>query len=308
MASMRRAVIWGAFAIVGFIVAIVYQCNEKILTLSVPASSAVLDKNGILSKSEGTDANVSVTRNVELRPDSTWQLSLPVASSIDVLIAMALSGNNEARYILARNLEYCYYSAKSEPEYERKRQQVLTYSDADTAVTRIDERYRYCTGIKPSAFEGFLSHLEASAAAGFVLAQEHYGSINSNLYMQVQGFSSLERDVFIAKRTEFVNRKIAFLDHAMRAGSIRAMARLSEFASQQLYSYGLVEAYAINITIMHLTDDNTLYNRYAWLNERLEQRLTQTEVLQALTQSEALIATINSSSTLSRYNEIANGN
>ncbi|WP_421134592.1 hypothetical protein [Alteromonas sp. A079] len=76
------------------------------------------------------------------------------------------------------------------------------------------------------------------------------------------------------------------------------MARLSWIASNQQGSYGLVEAYAINNTIMRLTDDNTLYNRYAWLNERLEQRLTQADILQALAQSQALIATVDKTRTL----------
>lgn len=297
MKYSRRAILWGALAVVVFFAA-VYHYHDHTLISSEPANNVVKAENAIASNNDVSKATDVVTRNIVLHPDSNWKLSSPLALSIDALFVMARSDDNEARYILARNLEYCYFSAKSEVEYEGKRQQALSFSDADSAITRIDLRYRYCADIKPSAYDAFFSHLEASAAGGFTLAQEHYGALYANLYMKVQGFSDLKRDDYIAKRDAFEKRKVEFLDHAMRSGSINAMARLSQHASQQLGSYGLVESYAINNTIMQLTDDNTVFNRYAWLNEKLEQRLTQTEVLDALAQSQALIATINNSPTL----------
>lgn len=297
MKYLKRALVWSVFAVAGLTVAF-YYIDAQVLTPNVSASNTVGDENTTSRNNKVVEVNSLVTRNILLRSDSTWQLNSPLASSIDELLALALSGDSEARFVLARNLEYCYYSARSDQEHEIKRQQALSYSDADSAISRIDERYRYCIDVQPSVFAGFFSHLEASAAAGFVLAQEHYGAINTDFYMKVQGFNELKRDDYIAKREAFENRKVEFLDRAMRSGSINAMARLSQLASHQLGSYGLVEAYAINNVIMQLTDDNTLFNRYAWLNEKLEQRLTQTEVLDALAQSQALITTINNSPTL----------
>ena len=297
MASLKYVAISGVLAIV-VLTAIVQYFNNSTRTASLPDTSAVLAEK--VSVNSGTRIEVKrlVMHNLPLRPDSAWQLLSPVAPYIDALIAMARSGNNEARYVLARNLGYCYYSPKSAPQYEQKREQALRYSDSDVAVTRIDEQYHYCSDIKPSAFEGFIDHLEASADAGFVLAQEHYGTISTDLYIKVNGLSGLERNALIARREAFENKKLLFLDRAMRVGSIKAMARLSWIASNQQGSHGLVEAYAINNTIMRLTDDNTLYNRYAWLNERLEQRLTQADILQALAQSQALIATVDKTRTL----------
>jgi len=59
-----------------------------------------------------------------------------------------------------------------------------------------------------------------------------------------------------------------------------------------------LQAYAFNQMILHLTDDNELYNRYSGFQEQAQSVFTQEEMAGALDKAEQWLKIINANGTL----------
>ena len=229
----------------------------------------------------------------------SWKLDGNFKDHLDKLIIIAASGDNEANYIIAMNFRHCYYAPVDENALEKKLEQAYEYSDADIAVDKINERYKYCFGIKQKQRNQFYKYLEVASNNGYVLAQEVFGSITPELFMKSQGYEELERSDFIRKRDSFIEQKVSFLEQAAKYGSIKALAKLSNMnRSQIIAGNGYVKSYAFNQLILEFTQNNEIYNRYSWFQQKLYSQLTPEEIENALTMSEEWSAKIKLNGTL----------
>ena len=93
----------------------------------------------------------------------SWKLDGNFKDHLDKLIIIAASGDNEANYIIAMNFRHCYYAPVDETALEKKLEQAYEYSDADIAVDKINERYKYCFGIKQKQRNQFYKYLEVAS-------------------------------------------------------------------------------------------------------------------------------------------------
>jgi hypothetical protein len=59
-----------------------------------------------------------------------------------------------------------------------------------------------------------------------------------------------------------------------------------------------LQAYAFNQMILHLTDDNELYNRYNWFQEQAQSVFTQEKMAGAVEKAEQWLKIINANGTL----------
>ena len=217
----------------------------------------------------------------------SWKLDGNFKDHLDKLIIIAASGDNEANYIIAMNFRHCYYAPVDEAALEKKLEQAYEYSDTDIAVDKINERYKYCFGIKQKQRNQFYKYLEAASNNGYVLAQEVFGSITPEFFMKSQGYEELERRDFIRKRDSFIEQKVSFLEQAAKNGSIKALAKLSNMnRSQIIAGNGYVKSYAFNQLILEFTQNNEIYNRYSWFQQKLYSQLNPEEIENALTMSE----------------------
>ena len=120
--------------------------------------------------------------------------------------------------------------------------------------------------------------------------------------MKSQGYELLGRDAYINKRNELIQQKLNYLEDAAHKVSIRAISMLASMHYSQNYGdNGLIKASAYNNTILELTDDNELYNRVYWSQQRLSKRLNPQDIEQATRLSEQLISNIKDNGTLNRY-------
>ena len=117
--------------------------------------------------------------------------------------------------------------------------------------------------------------------------------------MKSQGYEELERSDFIRKRDSFIEQKVSFLEQAAKYGSIKALAKLSNMnRSQIIAGNGYVKSYAFNQLILEFTQNNEIYNRYSWFQQKLYSQLTPEEIENALTMSEEWSAKIKLNGTL----------
>jgi hypothetical protein len=68
--------------------------------------------------------------------------------------------------------------------------------------------------------------------------------------------------------------------------------------SQSYGEYGRLQAYAINQTILELAQDNDVYNKYAWFQNKAQTELTPEEIDSALAMSQQWLGIIKANGTL----------
>lgn len=228
-----------------------------------------------------------------------WKLEEPFITHVEGLEIEAAKGDNIARYVLALNLRYCYYSPLDAESLEVKLEEVQGYSDGDTSADRIKEQYEYCAGVEQDQRSQFYTYLESAALDGFVAAQEEVGSITSKFFMQSQGYEKLERDAYIHKRDSFIQQQYELLEQAAKNGSVKALISLSNIHhSQAMGGNSQIKSFAINQLILELTKSNQLYNRYSWFKEKQYKQLSPEQVETAINMSEEWLEIINSNGTL----------
>jgi hypothetical protein len=247
----------------------------------------------MLEKTDATNGQL-----VEMKRPN-WKLEAPFITHIEGLEIDAAKGDNIARYILALNFRYCYYSPLDAESLEVKLEEVQGYSDGDTSLDRITERYEYCAGLKQEQRSQFYTYLESAALDGFVAAQEEIGSITSKFFMQSQGYEKLERDAYIQKRDRFIQQQYELLEQAAKNGSVKALISLSNIHhSQAMGGNSQIKSFAINQLILELTKSNQLYNRYSWFKEKQYKQLSPEQIERAINMSEEWLEIINSNGTL----------
>lgn len=228
-----------------------------------------------------------------------WKLSGSLITEFEQLKNAAENGDNKARYILAKNLSYCFNSPIDDTALDIKLTQVLDYSDSALTISRITAKYEYCAGIKQQQRTEFYNYSQAAANHGYVAAQEFIGTITPEFFMASQGYQNLEREDFITTRDNFLAQQIEFLQQAAQNGSIKALARLSGIGNSQKFGKNNgVKTAAFNQLILELTQSNEIYNRYAWFQEKLHQQLTPEEINNAFAMSEEWLAIIKTNGTL----------
>ena len=277
--------------------------NTELNTKNIPLLNSVVKEIEDIptKKSNGNIFRERPIQNDQMvvmqRPD--WKLDGNFKDHLEELINIAANGDNKANYIIAMNLRHCYYAPADDIALDKKLEQAYEYSDADIAVDRITERYEYCFGIKLQQRNQFFKYLEIASNRGYVVAQEIMASITAELFMKSQGYQELERSDFITKRDHFIEQKVRHMEQAAQNGSIKALAKLSNMnRSQIIGGNGYVKSYAFNQLILEFTQNNEMYNRYSWFQEKLYPQLTPDEIENALAMSEEWLTKIKINGTL----------
>lgn len=232
-----------------------------------------------------------------VRPD--WRIEGKLSQQIDDLARSFEQGDVKAGYILAMNLRYCWRAPYDKNDFDTRIKSVEDYSDADLSIRRLKSQYEKCQGVDSAQRQQFFDVMKATAEHGYVPAQESYAQMPAEFYMTSQGHKKLPRDEYITKRDNFITEKLGFLSQAAEHGSLKAMAKLAGMYNSQNYGgKGWIKAYAYNHAILTFTDDNTLYRRYQWYNEKLSKSMNAEEIAQAQTLSAQLTAQVNANGTL----------
>lgn len=234
---------------------------------------------------------------VVIRPSLTLDMTL--LEQLYSLKLAAESGDTEAAYILGISLRDCSFAPVDESGLQERLQEAYQFKDYGASVTNITQRYEFCLGVDKAQRRQFYHYLATAASRGYVPAQEAFAMITPEQYIQAKGYDTLGRDDYIAQRSAFVNQQVEFLGSAARHGSIRALIKLSQLHhAQTVGEDGRLQAYTFNQVILQLTDDNELYNRYNWFQERAHSVFTQEEIASAIDKAEQLLKIINTNGTL----------
>ena len=207
-----------------------------------------------------------------------WKFETGISNHVKTLKLQIANGNDEARYIYAKNLRYCFNAPLDESRFEQKLANAYQLEDSSRTIEQITAQYEYCQGLDKAELNSVLIHLEQAAASGHVVAQEEFGRTTSKFYMQLQQGKSLSRNDYIARRDKFLAHKEAFLISAAKHGSISALQQLSNSYHSQNYGLnGHIKSYALNKLIVELTNDDQIYNRYSFFINRQFDQLTADE-------------------------------
>lgn len=255
------------------------------------------------------NANPSRRQNgqLEIKQRPAWALASPLLQHVPALQQLADSGDVKAAYILAMNLRFCVAVPVTEDELQQRLQQAHLYQDDGAAVAELTERFGFCAGVDSPLRHQFYDYFEMAALQGDVPAQEMVGLMTPEFYLKLTGAAELDRDAYIEKRDAFIQQKFAVLESASQQGSINALIQLSNLHYSQNYSQknaqnpaenGRVQAYAINQMILELTQDNDLYNKYVWFQQRAQNELSTDEINAALEITNQWLAKINANGTL----------
>jgi hypothetical protein len=197
------------------------------------------------------------------------------------------------------NLRFCVAVPVTEDELQQRLQQAQQYQDDGIAVIELTERYNFCAGVDGLLRQQFYHYFAAAALQGYVPAQEMIGLITPEFYMKLTGHADLDRDGYIKKREAFIQQQLAVLESASQHGSMNALMQLSRIHYSQSYGeYGRLQAYAINQTILELAQDNDVYNKYAWFQNKAQTELTPEEIDSALAMSQQWLGIIKANGTL----------
>ncbi len=262
-----------------------------------PAESVAADHHTLSSEKPST-ATVNDGKLVIMpRPD--WALDDKLLTHVDRLVLAAQQGDSEAAYVLGMNLQNCYFVPEDDAELAERLQQAYQFNDNGVAVAENAERYDFCFGVDKPQRNQFYVYLLTAASNGYVPAQEAIAMITPEQYMQAAGYTKLERNAYVAKRSSFIQQQVDFLSSAALHGSITALVKLSQLHyAQTVGQDGRLQAYAFNQMIMELTDDTGLYNRYNWFQQRAQSDFTPEEIEQALAMSAQWLGIIQANGTL----------
>lgn len=217
----------------------------------------------------------------------SWILDSTLLEQLYSLKLAAENGDTEASYILGMNLRHCSFAPVDDADLQESLQEAYQFNDDGAAVTTITARYEFCLGVDSVQRSQFYTYLALAASSGVVPVQEAIAMITPEQYMQAEGYSTLNRDDYLAQRSAFVKQQVDFLESAAQHGSIRALIRLSQLHyAQTVGEDGRLQTYAFNQMILQLTDDNELYNRYSWFQEQAQSVFTQEEIAGAVDKAE----------------------
>ncbi|MBE1299552.1 MAG: hypothetical protein GJ680_06560 [Alteromonadaceae bacterium] len=284
-----------------------YDTVTQDQTDTSPIPKAKVTANSDAQTAHQSDIDASLAKNVAIDRGNAlivvkrrgWRLGSPLSEHIDALKERFASGNAEAGYLLGANLRYCLWAPVDDNALNAKLKEMSEFSDADESIERENKRYDYCEGIETPERAQYFAYLFDSALAGYVQSQEFIGGITAEQYMKIQSTNELSRDELVAMRNEFNQHKLAFLEAAAKQGSVHALTRLSDlFNSQNYGEKGKEKAFALNQIILELTDNNDIYNRYTFFQERLRAQLNDEELDYAYTMSQQWLNRIQANGTL----------
>ncbi|MDK1287572.1 hypothetical protein [Pseudoalteromonas umbrosa] len=273
------------------------ELEGPILTSKVLAETSVVPTIPASKEVEMTTAQHTGQLKVVSRP--IWRLSGVFYEHLNVLEAKAQKGSLEAKYIIAMNFKFCVLAPQDSDALQTKLEEIASYSDAGTAADNVIRQFHYCEGITKAQKQSYARYLEEAAHSGFVAAQEAFGSLAAEYYMKTQGFNREHRDEYIAQRSRFKEKKWAFLNQAAQHGSEKAMMTLSSMHySQQLEKNSFAQAYALSKLLMEITEDDEVYNRHAWFEQKQYPKMTEQELVYAQQFYESWLKTIYENGTL----------
>lgn len=260
-------------------------------------TSTSLIKNEPLTTPDVTDK--LSTNGLKLQQRPNWRVEGNFAEQFNALNERFLAGDLIAGYQIARNLQSCQSAPTTETAYQHAINTGQALQETANYFERLSQRFAKCSGIAQSVKTQYLHYLQATAAQGFTPAQESFAHINTEFYMKYQAEQQLTREKYIAKREGFIKQKLDNLHQAAEHGSLLAIKNLANmYYSQNYGENGSIKAYAFNYVILELTDDNKLYNRYQWYQERLSQALTHEQIAHALALAQQLLDKIAINGTL----------
>ena len=231
------------------------------------------------------------------RPE--WTLIGTLQQHLPALKKLADSGDVKAAYILAMNLRFCVAVPVTADELQQRLEQAHQYQDDGAAATELSEGFEFCAGVDGALRQQFYHYFTAAALQGYVPAQEMIGLITPELYMKVTGNADLDRDAYVKTRDAFIQQKFALLESASQQGSLNALIQLSQLHYSQNYGqHGRIKAYAMNQTILELAQDNDVYNKYTWFQNKAQTELTPEEIESADAMSQQWLAIIKANGTL----------
>ncbi|MCF6440486.1 hypothetical protein L1077_13700 [Pseudoalteromonas luteoviolacea] len=276
--------------------------NSTELDGPILTSKALVEKRVISTIPMSQEVEITTAQHIgQLKAMSRpiWHLSGVFNEHLNVLKAKAQKGSLEAKYIIAMNFKFCVSAPHNSDALQTKLEEIASYSDAGTAADNVIRRFHYCEGITKAQKQSYARYLEEAANSGFVAAQEAFGSLATEYYMKTQGFNREHRDEYIAQRSRFKEKKWAFLNRAAQHGSEKAMMALSSIHySQQLEKNSFAQAYALNKLLMEITEDDEVYNRHAWFEQKQYPKMTEQELVYAQQFYESWLKTIYENGTL----------
>lgn len=275
--------------------------SDHLEPLPAPPIPEIIAANLTDSKDVSTQQNEAHTNDIQLivMQRTQWKQQGQFKEHFKNLKVAAENGDIEAKYIIAANLRYCLSAPIDDNALHLKLETVAQYSDAGEAIDNTLEKFEYCTGINEIARRQFYTYLVDAAQHGSVAAQETFANLTPEFYMKSQGFETLNRGEYIKKRDTYKLQKVAFLEQAAQHGSEKALMALSDlYHSQQLTENSLANAYALNRLMMEITNNNDLYNRYAWFEQRQYPQLSADELASAQTMIEKWQSSISKNGTL----------
>jgi len=276
-----------------------FSSNARPLRSTIKAEEITTTHTDILKTKVIIEEKTTQQTQMIVMPRPYWKFDERLINQLETLKSAAANGDNEAGYILAMNLRYCFHGPIDDIALEEALEQAYEFSDSGRAVSIITERYEYCAGIGQKQRNQFYSYSEAAANNGYVPAQEIIGKITAEFFMDSQGYKDLEREQYIQIRDNFIEQKIYFLEQAAQNGSLRALTRLSNmYHSQNFGENGHVKSFALNQLILELTQNNKTYNRYSRYQQKQHSQLTSVEIDNAFTMYEEWLEIIRAKGTL----------
>ena len=243
------------------------------MTATKPDTSLLADE----SAEQGSEVNGS--RELIIKNAPKWHFDGVFIDYFTGLKQRAEQGDAEANYLIAQNLKYCFNAPLDEQALEEKLAEIYEFSDAGDIQSRVLDKYEYCQGLDLATRRSFYSYLAEAAENGSAYAQQTFAGLTPEFYMKSQFPEKLSRAEFIKNRDSFKERKTVFLEQAAKQGSEQALMSLaSMYYSEQVGEHSAAKAYAINRLIMEITQNNDVYNRYAWFEQRQYPTLSDEEL------------------------------
>ena len=243
------------------------------ISATKPDASLLADE----SAEQGSEANDS--REFIIKNAPKWRFDGVFIDHFTELKQRAKQGDAEANYLIAQNLKYCFNAPLDAEALEATLAESYEFSDAGDTQNRVLEKYEYCQGLDLATRRSFYRYLTMAAEQGSAFAQQTFAGLTPEFYMKSQFPDKLSRAEFIKSRDNFKERKTAFLEQAAKQGSEQALMSLaSMYYSEQVGEHSAAKAYAINRLIMEITQNNDVYNRYAWFEQRQYPTLSDEEL------------------------------
>ena len=271
--------------------------QQVVAQLSMPAIK--LETSLLADESDEQGSEVNDSRELIIKKPPNWRFDGVLIEHFTELKQRAQQGDAEANYLIGLNLKYCFNAPLDEQALEVKLAEIYEFSDAGDIQSHVLDKYEYCQGLDLATRRSFYSYLAEAAENGSAYAQQTFAGLTPEFYMKSQFPEKLSRAEFIKNRDSFKERKTVFLEQAAKQGSEQALMSLaSMYYSEQVGEHSAAKAYAINRLIMEITQNNDVYNRYAWFEQRQYPTLSDEELSIANNFFEQWLLQINKNGTL----------